>query len=188
MDGLMAYVLKDKTTLYAGTRVNLELHRYEDETSSQQLKREVVVHPGSVVILPFASGAQQPTRNDSVLLIRNMRYGLNKYLLELPAGTLEKGESPMNCAGRELQEETGYLARKLTSIGAFYSSPGVMTEKLYAFAAYDLTLTQTSPDAGEDIEVCPTRYLDAIEMIKHGEIEDAKTIATLLMYALLFKH
>lgn len=184
----MAFTLREKSTLYTGKRINLELQRFEDEMTGKQVKREVVVHPGSVVVLPFATGGDHPLRNDQILLIRNLRQGLNKYLIELPAGTLEANEAPINCAGRELQEETGYLARKLISLGNFYASPGVLTEKLYAFAAFDLTKTQSNLDAGEEIEVVPTTYLESLEMIRRGEIEDAKTIATLLMYALMFKH
>ena len=184
----MAFTLRDTSTLYAGNRINLELQRFEDEMTGTQLKREVVIHPGSVVVLPFATGGDTPTRNDQILLIRNMRQGIRKYLIELPAGTLEGDESPMNAAGRELQEETGHLARKLTAIGSFYASPGVLTEKMYAFAAFNLTQTQTMLDVGEEIEVVPTTYLNALEMIRSGEIEDGKTIAALLMYALMFKH
>lgn len=184
----MAFTLREKSTLYAGKRINLELQRFEDEMTGKQLKREVVVHPGSVVVLGFATGGDSPTRNDQVLLIRNMRQAVGKSLIELPAGTLEKDEPPMNCAGRELQEETGYLARRLQTMGSFYASPGILNEKMYVFAAFNLTKTQTMLDEGEEIEVRPTRYLDALEMIKTGEIEDAKTIAALLMYALMFKH
>lgn len=184
----MSYTLVEKSTLYDGTRIRLELQRYRDDLSNQIVRKEIVSHPGSAVILPFLTGGTGPTRNDSILLIRNLRYSLGKVLIELPAGTLEKNEAPMNCAGRELQEETGYLARKLTPIGAFFPSPGVLTEKMYAFAAYDLTQTVRSLDDGEQIELLPTRYIDALEMIRRGEIEDGKTITTLLMYALLFKH
>jgi ADP-ribose pyrophosphatase len=184
----MSYTLVEKSTLYDGSRIRLELQRFRDDLTDHVVKKEVVDHPGSAVILPFLSGGQAPTRNDSILLIRNLRYSINKVLIELPAGTFEKGESPMNCAGRELQEETGYLARKLVPIGSFFPSPGIMTEKMYAFAAYDLTQTVKSPDEGEQIELLPTRYIDALEMIKRGEIEDGKTIASLLMYALMFKH
>lgn len=184
----MSYTLVEKSTLYDGTRIRLELQRYRDDLSDQIVRKEVVTHPGSAVILPFLTGGAAPTRNDSILLIRNLRYSIGKALVELPAGTLEKNEAPMNCAGRELQEETGYLARKLTPIGSFFPSPGVLTEKMYAFAAYDLTQTVRSLDEGEQIELLPVRYIDALEMIRRGEIEDGKTIATLLMYALLFKH
>jgi ADP-ribose pyrophosphatase len=184
----MFYTLVEKSTLYTGTRDSLEVQRYRDDTSDREFKREVVVHPGSVVVLPWLTGGQAPTRNDTILLIRNMRYGIGKTLVELPAGTLERDEAPINAAGRELQEETGYLAQRLQPIGSYYASPGVLTEKLYAFCAFDLSKTAVHRDDGEEIEVVPTTYLDALEMIKQGEIEDAKTIATLLMFALMFKH
>ena len=184
----MFYTLVEKSTLYTGSRINLELQRYRDDSSDREFKREVVVHPGSVVVLPWLTGGQVPTRNDTILLIRNLRQSVGKSLIELPAGTLERDEAPINGAGRELQEETGYLAQRLQPIGSFYASPGVMTEKLFAFTAFDLSKTAVDRDDGEEIEVEPTRYLDALDMIKRGEIEDAKTIATLLMYALMFKH
>jgi ADP-ribose pyrophosphatase len=100
----------------------------------------------------------------------------------LPAGTLEKGEDPMNCAGRELLEETGYLAGKIQRIGAFYSSPGILSEKLYAFAAYHLEKKSTALEEDEEIEIMPVLFDDALKMIDTAEIMDAKTIATLLMY------
>ena len=184
----MPYQLREKSTLYAGRIFTLEMQQFEDDLNGKPLRREVVVHPGAVVILPFASGGEHPTRNDTILLIRNVRLGIGKQLVELPAGTLEKNEAPINCAGRELQEETGYLARKLVPMGGFYSSPGIMTERLYAYAAFDLTQTQTHFDDGEQIELLPTKFIAALDMIKTGEIEDGKTIATLLMYALMFKH
>jgi ADP-ribose pyrophosphatase len=184
----MFYTLEEKSTLYTGTRINLELQRYRDDTSGRLVKREVVVHPGSVVVLPFLTGGAAPTRHDTILLIRNVRQPLRKQLVELPAGTLEKGESPMNAAGRELQEETGYLATRLVPMPSFYASPGVLTERMYTFVGYELERGGASPDEGEQIEVVPTRFIDALEMIKTNEIEDGKTIATLLMYALMFKH
>lgn len=184
----MFYTLVEKSTLYTGARVSLEVQRYRDDSTDREFKREVIVHPGSVVVLPWLTGGQTPTRNDTILLIRNVRQAIGKTLVELPAGTLERDESPINGAGRELQEETGYLAQRLQPIGSFYASPGVLTEKLYAFSAFDLSATAVHRDDGEEIEVAPTRYLDALELIKSGAIEDAKTIATLLMYALMFKH
>src|SRR4029079_8517999 len=94
----------------------------------------------------------------------------------------EKNEDPINCAGRELLEETGYLAGRLKSVGNFYTSPGILSEKMYAYAAYDLEEQTAAPEEGEEIEVEPTGYNDAIRMIQKGEIHDGKTIATLLMY------
>jgi ADP-ribose pyrophosphatase len=105
-----------------------------------------------------------------------------QYLLELPAGTIDKKEPAIDCAGRELQEETGYLAGRLKLFGSFFASPGILTEKIHAFAAYDLEKTKASLEEGEDIEVIPTGFADALEMIRTAQIEDAKTIAALLMY------
>jgi ADP-ribose pyrophosphatase len=170
----MSYSLIEKQVLYNGRKIRLELHRIQDE-NGRQAQREVCVHNGAVVVLPFLDAR-------TILLIRNHRYVISQVLLELPAGTLEKNEPPMNCAGRELQEETGYLARRLRLIGSFYTSPGVLTEKIHAFGAYDLTKTQAAPDEGEEIEVVPTPLTEALDMIGGGQIVDAKTIATLLMY------
>lgn len=184
----MFYTLLEKSTVYTGSRINLEVQRYVDDDSGKPFQREVVTHPGSAVILAWQTGGDAPTRNDTILLIRNTRIALGKSLVELPAGTLEPGEAPINGAGRELQEETGFLASRLAPIINFYPSPGVLTEKMYAFSAYNLTRTQATPDSGEEIELLPMTYLEAIEMIKRGEIEDGKTIAALLAYALMFKH
>jgi ADP-ribose pyrophosphatase len=164
----------EKQVIYSGKKVRLEIHTLENE-EGKRTAREIVVHPGAVVVLPFL----EP---DRILLIRNNRYAVGQILMELPAGTLEKGEKSMNCAGRELVEETGYLAGRLEPLGNFFSSPGILSEKLYAFAAYDLEKSQTALDEGEEIELHPASLDEAIEMIRSGEIHDGKTIATLLMY------
>jgi ADP-ribose pyrophosphatase len=170
----MSNRLIEKQVIYSGKKVRLEVHTLENDEGKRSA-REIVVHPGAVVVLPFIEA-------DRILLIRNKRYAVGQILLELPAGTLEKGEQPMNCAGRELAEETGYLARRLQPLGNFFSSPGILSEKMYAFAAYDLEKVQTALDEGEEIEVQPASLDEAVEMIRSGEIHDAKTIATLLMY------
>jgi ADP-ribose pyrophosphatase len=170
----MSNKLIEKQVIFDGSKLRLELHHLIDEETERKFKREVVVHPGAVVILAMLE--------DSVLLIRNRRYAVGQVLLELPAGTLEKNEDPMNCAGRELLEETGYLARRLKPIGSYFTSPGILSEKMYAFAAYDLVKQQTALEEGEDIELEPTPFDKAIEMIKDGRIQDGKTIATLMMF------
>jgi ADP-ribose pyrophosphatase len=170
----MSHRLIEKQVIYSGKKVRLEVHTLESDEGKRSA-REIVIHPGAVVILPFL----EP---DRILLIRNRRYSVGQILVELPAGTLEKGEQPMNCAGRELVEETGYLAKRLQPLGNFFSSPGILSEKLYAFAAYDLQKTHSALDEGEEIEVQPASLDEAIEMIRSGEIHDGKTIATLLMY------
>jgi ADP-ribose pyrophosphatase len=175
----MSNRLIEKQVIFSGKKVRLEIHTLEDDDGKRHA-REVIVHPGAVVILPFLNA-------DQILLIKNRRYAVGQILMELPAGTLEKGEDPMNCAGRELVEETGHLAGRLVPLGNFFSSPGILTEKMYAFAAYDLEPSQTSLDEGEEIEVVPTAFTDALQMIADGEIHDGKTIAALLMYERFFR-
>lgn len=166
--------LIDKQVVYDGAKVRLEVHHLET-LEGKRFKKEVVVHPGAVVILPFIT-------DDAIILIRNRRYTVNETLIELPAGTLEKGELPMNAAGRELQEETGYLATRMKPMGTLYASPGILTEKMYFFAAYDLEKTEQALEADENIELAFTRWDDVLDMIKHSEIHDAKTVAAVLMY------
>lgn len=172
----MARKLIEKQVIYTGKKLQLEVHRLEEEESGRKFSREVVKHPGAVVILPI-------TEAGDVLMIRNYRYAVDDVLLELPAGTLEAGEPPINCAGRELLEECGYLARKLEPIASFYSSPGIMSEKMHAFVATKLEKKQQALEAGEEIEVVPTRFDEAVAMARSGEIADAKSIAVILMYA-----
>jgi ADP-ribose pyrophosphatase len=171
----MAYRLIEKQVIYNGKKVRLEVHHLEDEETGRRAQREVVVHPGAVVVLPLL-------HDNQVLLIRNRRYAVGQLLLELPAGTLEKGEDPMNCAGRELLEETGFLAGRMQPLAGFFSSPGILSEKMYAFVAYDLEKAESALEEGEEIELFPVGFDEAIEMIGDGRITDAKTIATLLIY------
>jgi len=170
----MSSQLIEKQVIYDGKKVRLEVHHLEDDEGVRH-QREVVIHPGAVVILPFLD-------EQTIVMIRNKRYAVNEVLMELPAGTLEKGEAAMNCAGRELLEETGYLARRIKPLYSFYSSPGILSEKMHSFAAYDLQLKSRALDEGEEIEVETVPLSDAIAMIRDGQIVDAKTIAVLLMY------
>ena len=170
----MAHQLIDRQVVYNGKKVRLEVLHLEDADGKRH-KREVCVHPGAVVILPILPDGR-------VLLIKNYRYAVGESLLELPAGTLDKGEEPINCAGRELIEETGYTAGRLKALGSFFASPGILSERLYAYAAYDLQPGRPDFDEGEQIEPHPVAWDDAIDMVRSGAIKDAKTIATLLMY------
>ena len=175
----MGYQLIEKQVLYTGKKLRLEVHHLESD-EGKRTKKEVVVHPGAVVVLPLLN-------EKTILLIRNKRYAVDQILLELPAGTLEPKEPAINCAGRELLEETGYLAGRLTSIGNFFTSPGILSEKMYAYAAYDLEEHKMALEEGEEIEVLPTPYDQAIRMIQDGQIHDGKTIAALLMYDAFFR-
>ena len=165
--------LIEKQVLYDGHRIRLEVHHLLAD--GQRVAKEVCVHPGAVVILPLLDA-------QTLVLIRNRRYTVGKILVELPAGTLEKGEDPINCAGRELLEETGYLAKRIRPMRSFYSSPGILTERLHVFLAYDLQKQRQDLQDDEDIEVFTATLGEAVEMIHQGEIEDAKTISSVLMY------
>ena len=146
----------------------------------RQVLREVVVHNGAVVIVPI-------DHDDQVLLVRQYRHSAGESLLEAPAGTLEGSESPVDCAQRELQEEIGYASTDLISMGGFWSSPGFCTEFLHAFVARNLVESKLSADDDEDIEVERVPVDRIPQMIRNGEIRDAKTIAALLMATYIFK-
>lgn len=170
--------LIQKQLVYTGKKMKLEVHHLRQPDGTRYVK-EVVVHPGAVVIIPILDDGR-------LVMIRNYRYTVDKWLLEVPAGTLEKGEPPIDCAGRELLEETGYLAGKLASMGNFYASPGIMTELMHVFIATELTLQSAQLDQGEQIEVAPMTLSEAVHCIRTGEIVDSKTIAALLTYERFF--
>jgi ADP-ribose pyrophosphatase len=138
-------------------------------------QREVVLHPGAVVVLGLLP-------DDRIVLIRNERFAVGKTLLELPAGTLEPPEPPEACAARELIEETGYQAGRLETMTRFYTSPGICTELMHAFLATDLKPVGQSLEETEQITVEPTALGEALEHVRRGRIQDAKTIATLLYF------
>ncbi len=136
---------------------------------------DALEHPGASVMIPV-------DREGNIYFIKQWRRCSGKVLIELPAGTLDPGESPENCAQRELQEEIGYFAKKLTHLGGFFTAPGFCNEYLHLFLAEDLVL---SPLEGED-----TRYIDmhkltlqkTLEAVDLGLIEDAKTLCGILKY------
>lgn len=139
------------------------------------VRREMVVHPGAVLILPMLAP-------DRVVMIHNYRFSVGSELLELPAGTLEPGEDPVVCASRELEEETGYVGGRIEPLGRFYTSPGFTNELMYAFVATELTATAPRPEATEQIRVITLTLADALAATNDGRIVDGKTIAALHMY------
>ena len=139
-------------------------------------QRDVVRHPGSAVIVPvFDDG--------TVALVRQYRHPAVRYLLEIPAGTLDQDERPEVGAARELEEELGVVAGKLEKLSEFFVSPGFCEEKMWVYLATDLTETAQRLDDDELIEVVRISYEEALEMISDGEIEDAKTIIGLMLAA-----
>lgn len=160
--------------VYHGSRVSMALRKVR-LANGKEIQREVVLHPGAVIILPVLSDGR-------IVLINNVRHTVGESLLELPAGTLEKGEDPAHCARRELEEETGYRAAQIRPLGWFYTSPGILTEKMYAFAAADLTPGPQALEENESISVRPMTVSETVELIKSNQIVDGKTIAVILKY------
>jgi ADP-ribose pyrophosphatase len=143
-------------------------------TSGGQTKcREIVRHPGAVVIVPMLDDGR-------VCLIKNFRHSVRQTLIELPAGTLDPGESPQTTAERELIEETGYRASSVKHLHSFYLSPGILDERMHLFLATGLQEGDTARELGEEITNLIVPWDEAIAMIFRGEIQDAKTIASLL--------
>ncbi len=141
--------------------------------------REVVEHRPSVVVVPIDA-------DGNAILVRQYRYPADQVLLEAPAGVVEESETPDDCAMRELQEEIGFSSRDLRALGGFWVSPGYCTEFMYAYLAKDLVPGRLEADADESIEVERVSISRVSRLIRLGEIQDAKTIAALLMAVYLF--
>ncbi len=135
---------------------------------------EIVQHPGAVLIVPFLD-------KDTIVLLRQFRPVIGKYLYELPAGTLDPGERPVVCAKRELIEETGYAAGRMRMIGAIYPVPGYSTEKITIFRACDLSKTVRDVQKDEVIRFQAIRREKIRRLFAHGKIPDAKTVCALSM-------
>lgn len=149
----------------------------ESETTYQ---REVVHHPGSAVIIPLFA-------DSTVGLVRHYRHPAVRYLLEAPAGTLNKGETPEVGAARELEEELGLVAGRMEKLVEFFVSPGFSEEKMWLYLATELTETEQHLEDDEIVEVVRLPLSQALEMITDGEIEDAKTIIALTLLNLNFR-
>ena len=114
--------------------------------------------------------------------MRNYRVAVNQTLIELPAGTLDRGELPAATAARELAEETGYTAERLQPLAELLMSPGILNERMHVFIATGLSSGVASPEPGEEIETLVVPWEEALAMIDDGRIQDAKTVAVLLLY------
>lgn len=141
--------------------------------NGKEVDKAYVKHRGSVVILPFIN-------KETIVMIKQYRPIINKWLYELPAGTINEGETEEETAKRELEEETGYQARSLTKLFSFYVSPGITTEVMHVIIAKELVKTSQRLEEYEIIEPFEIKLKDAIEMVLDGKIEDGKTMLTLL--------
>lgn len=146
---------------------------YDIELSNgKKAIREVMHHPGGVVVV-----AQKD--ENTILMVKQYRYPIKQVSLELPAGRLEQNDNPDTRIKKELEEETGHIAKTWKSLGYIYPTPGICDEKLYLYYATDLEFKKQNPDEGEIIEYFEYNLNEVFEMIKQGEINDSKTICAL---------
>jgi len=169
----MSLKVHNITHLYNGKIFNVALEKVTLPNGVIK-DREVVRHPGAAAMVPLLD-------DGNVVLVKQHRHAVNDYLWEIPAGTLEPEEEPLACAGRELIEETGYEANNFDKLTEILPAPGYTDEHIHIFLATGLTLAEQRLEDDEILTVQPTPFDKAIEMIKTGEIQDAKTIVGLLL-------
>jgi ADP-ribose pyrophosphatase len=165
---------------YIGKIISLDVDtvRFPDGSVGEL---EMIRHPGASAIVPFLS---DPAGADpQVLLIRQYRYAAEGYLYEIPAGRLNPGEAPDDCALRELKEETGCTAGHVEHLFTMYTTPGFTDEKIHLFMATQLVAGETKHEADEFLELQPMLLSRALEMVEAGEIQDSKTALGLLFAA-----
>ncbi len=163
-----------KTIIYDGKILGLSL--YDLKIRGRKVKREIIEHRGAAAMLAF-------DERGKVILVKQHRYP-HGYVLEIPAGTLDKGENPRNCAFREIKEETGYSAKKMTPLLSYYPSIGYNKEVIHCFLASGLKKSGSLKlDDDEIISVVKMDFKKLIQMIKSGKIIDSKTICAVLTYA-----
>lgn len=168
----------ERTLILKGRKFDFERVTFAGG-GGKTVTREMVRHPGAVVILALHEGAE----GRSVVMIRNRRFTLGRELWELPAGTLEPGEDPAVCAARELEEETGYRPARVDSLGSFYTTPGMTDELMRAYLASGLTHVGQHLEEDEAIRPELVAPGEALSMLDRGELMDAKSMLTLLIAA-----
>ena len=164
-----------KKTVYKGKPISIDVYNLTIE--GRKVRRELIQHPGAAAILAF-------DENGKVILVKQHRFP-HGYILEIPAGTLEKGEKPIRCAYREIIEETGYEAKKMTKLISYFPSVGYNKEEIHIFVASGLKkrLQDLPLDYDEFITVVKMDIKILIGMIKTWKIIDSKTICAVLVYA-----
>ena len=171
----MSHELIKRKYIHRGKILDLSLTRFMSEAKGE-IEIEIVHHNGGAGTLPlFEDG--------TVALVRQWRYPIGRYSLEIAAGRIEPGHSPEETASRELEEELGYRAKTLRKIGEFLVAPGYCEERLHVYLATGLEASQQSLDDDEEIEVVRVPFSEALGLVHTGEIDDAKSIITLLLAA-----
>lgn len=162
---------------FSGRVIHLDLDQVRFPDGSEGTL-EMVRHPGAAAVVPFLDDPSAP--DPRVLLIRQFRHAADQWLWEIPAGTLEPGESIEACAARELREEAGSTAERLERLTSIYTTPGFTDEVIHLFLASRLSPVPARHEADEFMEVHEVRWLEVGRMITRGEIRDAKTLTALL--------
>lgn len=166
--------------VFSGLRFNVVRRRYVKPRSGEFFERDIVFFPQAVAVLPFVDA-------ESVLLIKQFRASLNDYIIEVPAGVVDRDETPEETAKRELVEETGYLPRTLEKLGFFTPTPGYSSEILHLYVARDLEYIGSRLEKYEIIEPFTVKFSEAYKMVLEGMIIDMKTALILLLYGSRYK-
>jgi len=169
----MAYKILKSETVFQGRAFRVQ-HDEVLRPNGNSTSIDTVVHIGAVAMVPVNAEGK-------VLLVRQYRHAARKALLELPAGTLEEGEPPEDCAQRELREEAGVAPGKLTKLAEFFLAPGYSTERMHIYLATDLRPESLPGDEDEALELETLSMEQAFVGVRSGEIEDAKTILGLFL-------
>lgn len=164
-----------RRTIYQGRKLDLALQEIRGR-DGRTIEREVVIHRGAVALLVQVD-------DDHLCLVKNRRYAVGETLLEVPAGTIDVGETPDQTAARELTEETGYTAGRITRITEWYVSPGLFTERMVLFRCDELTPGTSSQENDEDLETLVVSWDEALRMVQDGRINDAKSMLAILLGA-----
>jgi ADP-ribose pyrophosphatase len=166
--------LLSSTWAFEGKLLRLRVDRVR-LPGGEEARREVVVHPGAVAMVPLVG--------EEVILVRQWRQPLGRVTLEIPAGTLRSGENPEDCAVRELEEEIGYTPGRLTKLFALALAPGYSSEIIHLFLAEQLRPARAAQDADERVTAVRLPFRQAVEDCLRGRLVDAKTVAGLLAVA-----
>ena len=169
----MSAVINHSTTLHKGRVFSLVNENYTLENGVTS-EMDFIQHPGAAALVPLLG-------NQAVVLITQYRHAIRDFIWEIPAGTLDAGESPLNCARRELVEETGYSAEIWHQLGKITPLPGCSDERIHIFLASDLKPAEQHLDDDELLDVHPVKLNDALQMILAGKISDGKTISGLFL-------
>ncbi|MBI1937805.1 MAG: NUDIX hydrolase [Ignavibacteriales bacterium] len=174
----MNFTVTKSHTVFRGKVFDVKVDEIIYNGTGNKAERQVAVHPGGAVVAPV-------TNDGKIILITQYRYPHNETILELPAGKLEPGEDPQECASRELTEETGYTSKKITKLGKIYTTPGFCDEVLHIYLAENLEPGDHAREEGEEgIEVFELTLDEIDKKICNGEIVDAKTICGITMLRL----